>query len=37
MCDKGQISHIGFVGAAFAVISVLFFLVCMSKNLVENK
>ena len=37
VCDKGQISHIGFVGAAFAVISVLFFLVCMSKNLVENK
>ena len=37
VCDKEQISHIGFVGAAFAVISVLFFLVCMSKNLVENK
>ena len=37
VCDKGQISHIGFVGAAFAAISVLFFLTCMSKNLVENK
>ena len=37
VCDKGQISHIGFVGAAFAAVSVLFFLTCMSKNLVENK
>ena len=37
VCDKGQISHLGFVGAVFAVISLLFFLICMSRNLVSKE
>ena len=37
VCDKGQISHLGFVGAVFAAISLLFFLICMSGNLVSKE
>ncbi|MBO4952296.1 MAG: sugar transporter [Lachnospiraceae bacterium] len=37
VCDKGQISHLGFVGAVFATISLLFFLICMSGNLVSKE
>lgn len=37
VCDKGQISHLGFVGAVFAAISLLFFLICMSRNLVSKE
>ena len=37
VCDKGQISHLGFVGTVFAVISLLFFLICMSRNLVSKE
>lgn len=37
VCDKGQISHLGFVGAVFAAISLLFFLIGMSGNLVSKE
>lgn len=37
VCDKGHISHLGFVGAVFAAISLLFFLICMSRNLVSKE
>lgn len=37
VCDKGQISHLGFVGTVFAAISLLFFLICMSGNLVSKE
>lgn len=33
VCSKNQLSHIGFVGAAFAAISVLFFVMCMEKSM----
>lgn len=39
VCSKGKISYIGFVGAVFAALSILFFMTNMSKNmkLAENK
>lgn len=33
VCSKNRLSHIGFVGAAFAAISVLFFVMCMEKSM----
>lgn len=36
VCDKGQLDRIGFVGAGFAAISLLFFLTCMAGNLVSK-
>ena len=37
VCDKGQISRLGFVGAAFAAVSFLFFATCMAKNLAPKE
>ena len=37
VCDKGQISRLGFVGAAFAAVSFLFFATGMAKNLAPKE
>ena len=36
VCDKGAISYIGFVGAVFAVISVLFFAFVLLRKLRQS-
>lgn len=39
VCSKNMLSYIGIVGAVFAVVSAMFFVICMEKNLknVEHK